>query len=757
MRQIRWCARRWYLLLGALLAVLLVGAFLFPYIVKRVIEAHSEEWINRRVRIGSIVLNPFTGVYAVNRFTCYEPGSDTVFVSFAKMGVKADLVAGWRNGRWRFKDAELREPFARIEQRGSRFNFSDLLEMGDDAPPEEPDTEGADVAFTVTGLALTGGRVQYTGDALAAPLRISELEAHCTSITSGQAVMDFLVGLTLDEGGRLDGGFTIDTEHGRYAVDAKLKDFALGQLRPYAQEFMECGTLEGNLDLGLRVADSYVDTTGLAMSASMMLGAMKLADPSGDELLRIGRLAADLDTLVAAEQRLEVGAVALEGAEASFALLNDGSDNWTRLLKLPADSSGAVDASVVSESNLFLMLADYIRYLGREFVASAYSARSIRLADCAVRFADYTPRIPFRYDVEGISLEADRITTDQDTGRVTIAARLGGSGAVKGRAAFDPKDPRNLLLALSVAELQLAPLDPYTRWYAAHPMEDGVLSYTSATSLQGGMIDSRNALRVERLRFGKRVAEHDTGIIVLPLRLAAGLLKDARGDVSLELPVTGDLNDPQFRAWPIVWKVLKNLVVKAVSAPGKALARAFSGADEADAEGVRFEFAQGELRKPQRKALDLLVKVLLARPEMSVALVPLADERAERDELAVFEAKRLHLFGAEAALSGADSARIAQLPLTDSLFARFVAQRAPGMDGKPFQERCVEAAGATHVASLLEQVEYARREGSMQYMLAQGLPPGRAAYRAAAPEEVRGMLGRPGYRFIYEVPDEPAP
>lgn len=749
MRALRWCLRRWYLLLMALLLALAAAALLFPYLLKRYIEAHSEEWIDRRVRIGSIVLNPFTGVYAVNSLTCYEPRSDTVFVAFRKLGVKGDLLRAWRKGEWRFRDAELRDPFVRIVQTGSRFNFSDLLELGG-SESEAAAPSGPSPAFAVIGVALTGGRIHYTSDALAAPVRVTELSAHCSTISSAQAVMDFAIGLALESGGRLAGGFTIDTERERYAIDARLSDFALAQLRPYLLEFMDCGPLDGAVDIALRLKDSYADTTSLAVSGGIAFSGVALADPAGEPLLRVGALRAELDTLIAAEQRFEVGAVELKEAEARFALLNDGSDNWTRLLKLPQDTSGAVDASSVSQSNVFVLLADYIGYLGREFVASAYSARSLRVEGCALRFADYTPRMPLKYEVDDLSMTAERITTASDTGRIAVRALLGGTGALEGHAAFAPRDPKNLSLRLSVDGLRLDRFDPYARWYGAHPLEDGVLRYATRTMIDRGRIDSRNALRIDRLRFGKRVEEHDTGIVVLPLRLAAGLLKDAKGVVELEIPVAGDLNDPRFRVWPIVWQVLKNLVVKAVTAPGRALVRAFGEADAADAERVAFDHGQAALAKPQRKALDLLARILKDKPELAVALVPTVDAAAERAEIALFEAKRRHLFG-DAALSAADSAAIGALANTDSLFVRFVERATPASAGRPLQERCLALAGASHVAQLQAELEYARREGSMQHLLAQGVAPSRAVFREGQADELRGRTGRPGFLFVYSA------
>lgn len=752
----RWL-RRWYIWVGGFVLVLLVAAFLFPYLLKRYIEAHSEEWIARKVTIGSIVLNPFSGVYAVTDLTCYEPQSDRIFVSFRKLGVKADLWSGYRTGNWRFRQAELREPYIRVVQDHERFNFSDLLEMGasEESAPEQASTQAR---FEVVDMMISGGRIDYSSDVLHDPVGIRDLDVSCTRISSAQAIMEFTVGLGLVRGGTVEGGFTIDTEQGNYSVDARLRSFALAQLLPYLQDFMDCTGLRGEADVDLAVTDSYSDSSDLALSAALGIRDLQLNGPDEDPLLRIARLRAELDTLLAAQQRFEVGEVLLDGADLHFVLLNNGQDNWTRLLKLAADSSedGAV-APAASESNVFVMLADYISFLGAQFVASDYSARSVKVAHCAVHFEDYTPRMPFRYDITELALAANSVSSDQEAGRITTTAMLNGAGALTGTAVFDPGDLRNVTLDLEVEGLRLAPFDPYSRWYAAHPLENGLLTYRTRTAVQNGTIDSKNALSIDRLKFGKKITDHDTGIYVLPLRLATGLLKDAKGIVQLDVPVEGDLNDPSFKVWPIVWQVFKNLIVKAATAPSKLLMRAVGGADARALEEVRFEYAQAVPTNDQWRTLDQMARALKAKPELRADLVPVLDRRAEEQELALLLAKRRFLFGVADRLTTADSSRIRELPNSDTAFVAFVEAATPQGTGRSLQERCSVLVGPQAVTALQAEVEYARREHVMQYLLGRGVPTSQVAFREGTPEETAGSIGRPGYRFVYDAQEGAEP
>lgn len=744
----RWRRR---LVIGAssLALLLLLVALLLPFILKRYIEAHSEEWIARKLTIDHIVLNPFTLTYGVSGVTCYEPKSEEVFVSWKWIGLRTDLWAGFQKSDWRFKGLRIEDPYFHIVQQADRFNFSDLLELGSSDTTTVRDTSS--VRFDMEDISLTGGRIDYASDILRSPVSVIGLNATCTRISSELARMDFVLGFDLKSGGRMDGSFMIDTETSAYGVNAHLRSFALDQLQPYLQEFFACDKLEGRANVDLSVLDNYADSTSLALSAGLELSGVGLFDPNKEELFRLKSAHARLDTLVSKEERFDLGAVLIDGADLHFAMFADGSDNWTRLLKLDSTMVGdsAITELQASESNVFVMLADYVSYLGQQVIASEYTAESMNVKRCVIDFEDHTPAQPFRYRISDIAVSSQRVSTDQTAGRISASATLQEVGRLKATASFDPKDLRNVTLDLDVDNMLLHQLDAYGRWYAAHPLEDGALHYGSHTVLHDGLIDSQNALRVDRLKVGRKVDEHDPEIYVLPLRLAAGLLKDVHGVVEFDVPVKGDLKDPEFKVWPIIWQVLKNLVVKAATAPGRLLVRAFDGADEADLERMRFEYLQAEPGPGQKKSLRQLVSALKAKPELSVALVSIVDAKAEQQALAVFGAKRMFLFNDADILSAADSARIEGLGVKDSSFTRYVEEHTPTLAGRSFQERCMTIAGKQVADS--HYIEEARREHVMQFLLAEGLTPARVVFREGTSEELAGELGTPGYRFIYDI------
>jgi hypothetical protein len=599
-----------------------------------------------------------------------------------------------------------------------------------------------------------GGRIVYTSDVLKDPLTIEQLDATCSLISSEQARMDFLLGFDLKSGGRLDGGFILDTEQAQYGIDARLRRFNLVQLLSYVQEFFDCRTFQGELDVDLAMLDSYRDTTSLAISAGVALRKVAFTDPNNERLFELKSGRARLDTLRAKEQRVEMGAVELDGAALRFVMLADGSDNWTRLMKLDTLSTTA-DATLTgphaSESNVLMILADYLGYLGRQVVANEYSAERLALLNSTVLFEDHAPSQPLRYALSEINVSVDPVNSVNPIGAITATATLQETGTLNAKATFDPKNIRNVQVDMTVDQLALNHLDPYGRWYAAHPLEDGLMHFVTRTVVTDGRLDSQNHLRVDKLKVGKKVDDHDPEIHVLPLRLAAGLLKDVNGVVELNVPVKGDLKDPKFKVWPIVWQIFKDLLVKAATAPGRLLMRAIQGVDEEDLERVRFNLMQAAPDKTQEKTLRQLAKALKTKPELHVALITLVDHEQEVQEVAIYHAKKEFLFPEKERIDGADSARIEVLSTRDSLFTGYVNGRTANMEGRSLHERCTALVGVATANAVAAEIEAARKEHVMQLLLAEGVPATRAAFREGTAAELAGQRGVPGYRFVYAL------
>ena len=120
--------------------------------------------------------------------------------------------------------------------------------------------------------------------------------------------------------------------------------------------------------------------------------------------------------------------------------------------------------------------------------------------------------------------------------------------------------------------------------------------------------------------------------ITLDMGLAVALLADRNGVIDLNLPISGSLNDPQFRIGPVIWKVITNLVTKAITAPFSLLANAFGGgAGGSELSSVAFAPGSAGLSDSARAGLDKVAQALQDRPALKLTVVGSANLEAERE------------------------------------------------------------------------------------------------------------------------------
>ena len=176
---------------------------------------------------------------------------------------------------------------------------------------------------------------------------------------------------------------------------------------------------------------------------------------------------------------------------------------------------------------------------------------------------------------------------------------------------FDPL--KKLDITTDFKHVELTTLTPYSGKFAGYRIQKGRLNLNLHYQINDGKLNATNKLLLEQLQLGERVDSPDA--VDLPVRLAIALLKDRKGQIALELPIQGDLNNPEFRVAPIVWQTLRNLITRAVSAPFNFIAGLANG-DAQELSEVTFAPGDFIINPQAAKNLDTLAQALKQRPQL---------------------------------------------------------------------------------------------------------------------------------------------
>ena len=174
-------------------------------------------------------------------------------------------------------------------------------------------------------------------------------------------------------------------------------------------------------------------------------------------------------------------------------------------------------------------------------------------------------------------------------------------------------------LTMSFRNIELSTFNPYSGKFAGYNISKGKLTTELHYKVDGRKLDAQHHIIVDQLEFGAKTESKDA--VSLPVKLAVALLKDRDGVIDLNLPVTGSLDDPQFKLAPIIWKVFVHILEKAVTAPFALLGSLFGGGP--DLQFVDFQPGAAELDPGATEKARTMVKALDGRPQLKIE-IPIA-------------------------------------------------------------------------------------------------------------------------------------
>ena len=251
-----------------------------------------------------------------------------------------------------------------------------------------------------------------------------------------------------------------------------------------------------------------------------------------------------------------------------------------------------------------------------------------------VNYSDNFIQPNYSADLTDITGDIGKFGSDTtEPAEVMVEGKVNGSSPLDISGSLNPLAPKASLDITAKADgVELTGLTPYSSTYAGYPIIKGTLTVNVHYILKDEQLTAENHILLDQLTFGDPLPGAKTSKI--PLRLAIALLKDSNGKIDLNIPVSGSLNDPQFSVWDVVIGALKNIILKAATAPFNLLASAIPGFHGGEQLAyVEFSPGMSTLTPEAKKSLETLASGLQQRPSLRLSIEGRVDPAFDRDGL----------------------------------------------------------------------------------------------------------------------------
>ncbi len=226
--------------------------------------------------------------------------------------------------------------------------------------------------------------------------------------------------------------------------------------------------------------------------------------------------------------------------------------------------------------------------------------------------------------ISGLSSEENKFADVDLRGKLENYAPLEITGKIN-----PLRDDLYVDLKIDFKNMDLSPVTPYSGRYLGYTIQKGELYLNLQYLIVKKKLDSRNKILLDQLTLGDRVESPKA--TRLPVKLAIALLKNRKGEINLDVPVSGYINDPKFSVGRIIIKMLLNLLAKAATSPFSLLGAIFGGGEELSY--VEFGYGSHDLTEQDAKKLNTLEKALFDRPALKLEVEGHVDVEKDKEGL----------------------------------------------------------------------------------------------------------------------------
>ena len=463
----------------------------------------------------------------------------------------------------------------------------------------------------------------------------AQIQVRALTVKTHDVRIPITKALPLDVGMQLNGTGTIRVSGSvlpnpfQADVTLTLKDIAIRPFQPYFEKFARIDVLSGavNLDGTMHLAIDHPNGPLLSYEGNAGVESLSVADrDQGDEVASLQALSFKGVRVTVDPTTASIKEVSLQQPMVHLVVQPDGGLNLGKLAAA-SSSSAPVDEKPVEPQKAKSPPVPVT--IGR-----------VKLTKAAATFRDNSVQPPVQTGLSDLTGTIKGLSSKQlARADVNLTGRVGKVAPLKIAGTINPLSEDAFTdLAITLGGMDLTAESPYSGKYVGYGLSKGKLSLDLRYKISQKQLEAENKVLVDQLTFGEKVDSPDA--TSLPVKLAVALLKDRKGRIDIDLPIRGDLKDPDFKYGRVVISTLLNLLTKIVASPFTLMGKLIPGGGaEEDLQFIEFLSGSATVVVEELKKFEALAKGLEERPGLRLEITGTADPVRDRKVLGLQKLK----------------------------------------------------------------------------------------------------------------------
>ena len=602
------------IVLGSFLGLLLLIALVAPPIVKSYVLEHDKELVGRELGIHRLRINPLTGGVRIKELTLFEEDGEHPFLNISDFRTRIGLFGLLRN-KVKVKRASFSGLKVNIEQNHDWFNYTSLREYHASDDTDTVD-EPSKYEILLNNIQFDQSQLRYADLAVGSEFMLNNISLKIPSINLSSMRTDVGLDLHLGDSTVLHTQVLLTQNASEYIMKLQVDRLGLEVLEPYVKQSYQVDSLKGWADLDLQIKGNADHLLDCDVKGNIIAHNISMKDPQGNPLASIDTVVADIKRFNLTENYLDLKKLHLSGVQANYTIGPDKVANLDLVMLPDTDTLASTDTLETDEkAPLSLIIED------------------LCLDRANIVYQDQSLAQPFNYEISDVVVTSKNLRLDGNN-TVELQASLNQVGKLNAVWKGNLSDLENQDLALNLSNVKFSDFSPYSVQFFGYPLEHGTLSFNSHNVIAQGQLNGVNKLHIASPKLGEKVKGVEPRMAKVPLKTGLYMLTDKQQQLRLDVPVKGNLNDPEFSYMDAVMTVLGNLVVKVATSPFRRLD------SDGDQQYLGFELTQRDFSAAEYSQLDDIAATLLEKPELEIFFEQRVDHEKTIQELSDLLLKR---------------------------------------------------------------------------------------------------------------------